>query len=128
MKKTILTLTILATFAIASFSQTLNKNSLCKKWYLEKYEIFWIDYEPEANEKNDYILLKSDMTYISVDEGKKASGKWSFNSTKKYFTLYNKKGKGLKFFVDDLETNKMVLVVDIEELKDVDIHYKTKKK
>ncbi len=75
MKKLILTTVLISVFAIASFSQTLNKNTLCKKWYLQKYEVMWINYKPEEKEKNDYIHLKSDMTYTTIDGGVFSNGK-----------------------------------------------------
>jgi len=127
MKKIILTFVILTFLTVSGFSQNLNKETLCKKWYLEKYKVMRVDYEPEEKEKNDYILLKSDMTYVSVNEGVKSSGKWSYKDDKNYFTMYNKKGEGLKILVDELKANKMVLNIDIKEMDGVDIHYVTRK-
>jgi hypothetical protein len=127
MKKIILTPVLLIFLIISGFSQTVNKETLCQKWYLEKYEVVWVDYEPEEKEKNDYILLKSDMTYVSVDEGIKTLGEWTFNIEKNYFTMFNGKGDGLKIIVDKLSINKMVLNIDIKEMNGVDIHYTTKK-
>jgi hypothetical protein len=127
MKKILLTAVLLTLLYMSGFSQTLNKKTLCKKWYLEKYEVMWVDYEPEEKEKNDYILLKSDMTYVGLDEGIKTSGKWTFNAAKKYFTVFNGKKEGIKFFIDELSVNKMVLNIDIKEMDGVDIHYTTKK-
>ena len=127
MKKILLTAVILPLFYMSGFSQTLNKETLCKKWYLEKYEVMWVDYETEENEENDYMLLKSDMTYESVDEGTKTSGKWTFDSEENYFTMYNSKGDGIKITVEELSLNRMVLNIDIKEMDGVDIHYTTKK-
>jgi hypothetical protein len=126
MKKILLTSVLLTLLYTSGFSQTLNTETLCKKWYLEKYEVMWVDYEPEEKEKNDYILLKSDMTYVGLDEGVKTSGKWTFNTEKNYFTMFNDKGEGIKFFIDKLSMNKMVLNIDIKEMDGVDIHYTTK--
>jgi len=112
MKKILLTAVLLTLLYVSGFSQTLNKKTLCKKWYLEKY---------------DYILLKSDMTYVGLDEGVKTSGKWTFNAAKKYFTMFNAKKEGIKFIIDELSVNKMVLNIDIKEMDGVDIHYTTKK-
>ncbi len=67
------------------------------------------------------------MTYVSVDEGIKSSGKWKYNDDKDYFIMYNQKGEGLKIIVDELSANKMVVNIDIEEMDGVDIHYTTKK-
>ena len=127
MKKILLTTVILIFLHISGFSQTVNKETLCKKWYLEKYEVMWVDYEPDEKEKNDYILLKTDMTYVSVDEGIKTSGKWTFNTEKNYFTMFNNKRDVIKMIVDKLSINKMVFKIDIKEMDGVDIHYTTKK-
>ncbi len=127
MKKTILTLTALTIFTIVGFSQNLNKNTLCEKWYLEKYEVYWIDYEPEKHEKNDYIHLKNDLTYISVDEGEITTGRWNYFDKQKYIVFYNNKGESLKFFVSTLNSNSMAGRYDIEEIEDVKVHYKLKK-
>ncbi len=128
MNKLILTTIVFTLFSLGGFSQNLNKQALCKKWHLEKYEIMWIDYAPEENEKNDYIQLKSDMTYISVDVGVKTTGRWTYNNEKSYFTMYDEKGEGVRFFVDELATNKMVVNIDVKELEGVDIHFSTQKK
>ena len=128
MKKIILTAVLLPFLYMSGFSQTLNKETLCKKWFLEKYEVMWIDYKPEEKEKNDYILLKTDMTYVSVDEGTKTFGKWTFNTEENYFTMFNDKGEGIKIVIDKLSINKMVLNIDIKEMDGVDIHYTTIKK
>ena len=127
MKKILLTPVLLIFLHISGFSQTVNKETLCKKWYLEKYEVMWVDYEPDEKEKNDYILLKTDMTYVSVDEGIETSGKWTFNAEKNYFTMFNNKRDGIKITIDKLSINKMVLNIEIKEMDGVDIHYTTKK-
>ncbi len=123
MKKLVLTAVTIVLVSFTGFSQKLNKETLCKKWHLEKYEIIWVDYEPEEKEKNDYFLLKNDMTYVSVDEGVRSTGKWTYNDDKDFFTLFNKEGEGLKIKVDRLSTDKMVVNLDIKEMKGVDIHY-----
>jgi hypothetical protein len=127
MKKILLTSVLITFLHISGFSQTVNKETLCKKWYLEKYQVLWVDYEPDEKEKNDYILLKTDMTYVSVDEGIKTSGKWTFNTEKNYFTMFNNKRDGIKITVDKLSINKMVLNIEIKEMDGVDIHYTIKK-
>jgi hypothetical protein len=127
MKKILLTSVLITFLHISGFSQTVNKETLCKKWYLEKYQVMWVDYEPDEKEKNDYILLNTDMTYVSVDEGIKTSGKWTFNTEKNYFTMFNNKRDGIKITVDKLSINKMVLNIEIKEMDGVDIHYTIKK-
>jgi hypothetical protein len=127
MKKILLTPVLLIFLHISGFSQTVNKETLCKKWYLEKYEVMWVDYEPDEKEKNDYLLLKSDMTYVSLDKGIETSGKWTFNIEENYFTMFNEKGDGIKMIVDKLSINKMVFKIDIKEMDGVGIHYTTTK-
>ena len=127
MKKIILTTILLSVFAIASFSQTLNKNTLCKKWYLQKYKVMGIRYAPDDNEKNDYIHLKTNMTYSTIDDGEFSTGKWIYNASEKHFILYNNKKEGLKFIVDELENDEMKVNVEIEEMDGVDIYFVTKK-
>ena len=83
-----------------------------------------MDYDVEEKEKNDYIELKNDMTYVSVDEGVLTTGKWSFNDDEDYFIMYDESFQGLKFFVEKLKSNKMVVELDLEEVEGVDIHYK----
>jgi len=127
MKKILLTPVLLIFLHISGFSQTVNKETLCKKWYLEKYEVMWVDYEPDEKEKNDYIMLKSDMTYVSLDKGIETLGKWTFNTEENYFTLFNEKGDGIKMIVDKLSINRMVFKIDIKEMDGVGIHYTTTK-
>ncbi len=127
--KKIISSTILITYiGVTGFSQDLTKESLCKKWDLEKYVVMWVDYEPEENEQNDYIMLKSDMTYSSIDEGILTSGKWTMHADENYFLMYDEKGEGIKFIVSELEEEKMVLSIDLEELDGLDIHFTTKKR
>jgi len=128
MKQTIL---ITAVFMLTIFSaaaQKISKASLCKKWYLSHYEHMWIDYEPKANEKNDYIWFKDDMTYESVDEGKKTSGKWSFNAKEKHILMYDSKGDYMKLMVEDLNEDEFVFEIDHKDLKGIEIHYSIEKK
>jgi uncharacterized protein YlbG (UPF0298 family) len=109
-------------------AQNLTKSALCKKWYLHHYEYLWKKYEPETKEKNDYIYFSSDMTYISVDEGKKTTGKWSFNAKEKYILMYNEKEEKIKLEVEELNADKFVFEIDHSEMKGLEIHYSSVKK
>lgn len=123
MRKIFIVSVILCSITFSGFSQTLSKETICKKWYLHHYEHLWIDYEPEAKEKNDYIQFNTDMTYVSVDEGKKSSGKWLYSAKDKYILMYNEKGKNIKLFIEDLDSDALVFEIDDKELKGVEIHY-----
>lgn len=103
----------------------INKVNLCKKWNLEKYEFFWIDYDPENNEKNDYIRFNTSNKYESVDEGKFGTGGWKLQKEDKetYIVMSSDEGE-LRLLVDELDKDKLVVVVDHEELFDLKIHFK----
>lgn len=123
-----LTLLLVAiTFSLTAFTQKLepNKTNLCKRWDLEKYEVFWIDYKPEANEKNDYLLLKRDFTYESIDEGEYGIGTWDIKITSEnqYLVLRNEEGE-INMIIEELKKDKLVVVIDDEELIDLEIHFK----
>jgi len=105
-----------------SIAQSITKRALCKKWHFEKYEIMWQDYEPEKQEQNDYIFLKSDMTFEEVSEGKYSTGKWSFNKNEKSFTMYQS-GQAVKCIIKRLEANHLTIEVDDNELEGVDMHF-----
>ncbi len=111
-----------------SNAQDLNKTALCKKWYIHHCRYMWKNYDPEANEKNDYILFNDDMTYESVDEGKKSTGKWTFNAKEKYILMANKEGKKIKLEVEELNSKELVFEIDDKDMKGVDLHYSTQKR
>lgn len=111
-----------------ALAQSTTKDDLCKKWELNKYRILWKSYEPNTDEKNDYIWLKENMTYESVDEGKYSTGKWAFNTKEDSFVLYDANNQGLKFEIEEIGKNKLVLRVDNKELEGVNIHFINREK
>lgn len=126
MNKKILTTAFTIAVITTANAQVLNKSTLCKKWYLHHYEYLWKKYQPEAKEKNDYVIFKADMTYVSVDEGEKSTGKWSYNAKGKYILMANQKGESLKLEVDVLNSKEFVFKIDDAELKGLEIHYSSK--
>jgi hypothetical protein len=128
MKKIVLIIVTMISGFLTIKAQNLNKNVLCKKWYLHHYEYLWKKYEPEGKEKNDYIQFNNDMTYISVEDGKKSTGKWSFNAKDKYILMYDEKGDKVKLEVEELNTKEFVFEIDHDEMKGLEIHYSSYKK
>ena len=128
MKKTILTTTLILISILSLTAQDITKEALCKKWYISHYKYLWKKYDPEAIEKNDYIFLKSDMTFISVDGGEKSTGRWTFNTGGKYVQLYNKDGENLKLEIEEITNTEFVFEIDDEEMKGLEIHYSSTKK
>ncbi|MFY0674036.1 MAG: hypothetical protein JXQ87_11550 [Bacteroidia bacterium] len=126
MMKRILVVSLVFLFSSFSFQNELDKNLLCQKWHLKNYEAFWMDFEPEPNEMNDYLHLKPDFTYESVDEGIKEQGKWKMSESENCFELFDEKGESLKFEVKELNIKHLEVVADVDELIDVSIHFYTK--
>lgn len=122
---TILT-TILFTFSLYSIgAQTLNKNALLKKWDLDTYKIGVKKYPPSKKERNDYILFKKDMTFVSISEGKKESGVWMLNTNGGYIMMTDDKRETVKAYIATLTPKELVLYFDIEEIREVEVHYKS---
>lgn len=122
-KKIIIALAIIGIPA-TSFCKNVEINmvNLSKKWMLEKYQAFWIDYDVEPNEINDFIHLKPTKRYNSVDQGKPGSGTWRIHhkNDEYYLILQEEKGE-LQLIIKELEKDKLVLVIDDEELIDLKI-------
>lgn len=117
---------LLATAFHGLHAQSISKNKLTKKWYLQKYEYNQVRYPLAKNEKGDYILLKTNMTYLSSDKGKVTQGKWRFNASAKFILLYDEQGKHLKLFIKKLSVGKMVVEVDLKEMRGLAVHYYTR--
>lgn len=102
--------------------------TLSKKWKLDKYSVYGFSESPENREKNDYIFLKSDLTFELLDEGEKEVGTWRLNKERKRIFLSKKDEDGeLILIIDQLENDELILIIDNPtdtDLKDVKIHYK----
>lgn len=127
MKQKLLFTFIFSVFSLISLAQVneVLKAKLCKKWNLTGYEFLWMDYDPEPNEKNDYILFKESMKFESIDEGIYSTGEWKL--TKKdgddYIIMSNVEGEiGMK--IEKITNNHLILIIDHEELFDLEIHFK----
>lgn len=87
--------------------------NLSKKWNLEKYKVSFFEEAPEEKEKNDYIHLKSDMTFSSISEGAFEIGTWRLDVKKKRIYLSEKGAEGeLVFIINNLSSQKLVLIID----------------
>lgn len=110
------------------FTTELSIQNLSKKWKLDKYKVSFFSEAPAANEKNDYIHLKSDLTFDSISEGEFESGNWRLDANKKRIYLSNKSEEGeLVFIIDKLKSNKLVLIIDDPSDSDAQylkIHFK----
>jgi len=119
----LLTLSLWVMACYGAKAQAINKKNLTKKWKLSTYRYGNTDYKPSEKAQGDYIFLKDNLTYVSVDEGKMSAGKWRLNANGKFMTFWNKKGESMRFFIRALKTNRLVLRADIKDMQEIDIHY-----
>jgi hypothetical protein len=119
---------IATSFLTSLNAQNISKTSLCKTWYLHHYKYVWLDYDPEEKEKNDYIQFNKNMSYVSVDEGEKSTGKWELNAKAKFILMYDEKGKNIKLKIKKVNNSEFVFTIDIKELKGIEIYYTDKKR
>ncbi|TRX57728.1 lipocalin family protein [Fulvivirga sp. M361] len=99
------------------------KQGLLKRWYLDKYKIANKAYPPSRVEKDDYILFKEDMTFISRSEGKMEEGSWSFNTNGSYIEMLDGTGEKVKAYVITITANLLILRFDVEEIRDMQAIY-----
>lgn len=98
---------------VSEFTSKINVQNLSKKWELDYYKFYFFSEDPAEEEKNDYIHLKSDMTYSSISEGEYDAGKWRLDIAQKRIFLSNNNEEGeLRLIIDDLSANQLVLIID----------------
>lgn len=111
-----------------SESTYITIQNLSKKWKLDKYKVSFFSEAPAENEKNDYIHLKSDLTFDSISEGEIEAGSWRLDAIKKRIHLSKNNEEGeIVFIIDKLKTKKLVLIIDDpsdSDAKHLKIHFK----
>lgn len=115
-------------FITTSRGGKITIQNLAKKWKLDKYKVSFFSEAPAENEKNDYIHLKSDMTFDSISEGVFEGGNWRLDAKKQRIYLSKKNETGeLVFIIDELKPKKLVLIIDDPSDSDAQylkIHFK----
>lgn len=111
------------------YNNIITIQNLSKKWNLNKYKYSIFSEAPSDVEKNDFIHLKSDMTFDSVSEGELESGQWRLAVEKKRIYLSRKGEEGeLVFIINELSSNQLVLIIDDpsdEGAKNLKIYFKS---
>ena len=97
-------------------------NALLKKWTLSHYEIFGSDFDPDANEKKDYVYFQKGGIYSSVSQGVFEKGNYTLDGQAIIMTNSTEKGK-LKFVIKNL--TETTLSVSIDDPNDSDAKYLT---
>jgi len=120
-----LSLTSLLIIAISSnlFGHEDKTNMLFNTWCLDIYKIESIDYQPHKKEKDDYILFKKDMTFISKSEGIEEKGTFILNTNGAYIVMSDKNGGDIKAYIISISKKSLILKYDINEIRDVEVHY-----
>ena len=109
--------------SVGSYAQKINQKHLYTVWHLDKYSDDEHYYFPPTKEAEDYLSLNSDMTYVSVSEGKKDEGTWIFNANGNYIELKAQEGKKEKFYIHFLSCKSMVVTYDTDEYRIWEVHY-----
>ncbi|WP_103070539.1 lipocalin family protein [Aquimarina sediminis] len=104
-------------------AQGIEKNNLLENWHLDHYKIGSKEYQPSKREKNDYLFLIKDMTFSSVSAGKKETGTWKLNINGGYIVMTDNNGEKVKAYIITLTSKTLILKYDIEEIREVEVHY-----
>lgn len=107
-------------------AQQEGANALFDTWYLDTYEVHGEQYAPSKKEKDDYILFKEDMTFVSRSEGKKEEGSFFLNSNGAYVLLSYENGDKLKVHIISLSMKSLIVTYDFNAIRDVEVHYNRK--
>ena len=91
MKRLFSLIILMLVLSIATYSQTqatVEKELLCKTWFLEKYqEADGKTYPSPMEMKNEYLKYNCDGTMESIEGGLLLGGKWTFDETKGIITV-----------------------------------------
>jgi hypothetical protein len=98
-------------------------NMLFNMWHLNTYVIDGESHSPSKKEKGDYILFEEDMTFTSNSEGKEEEGTFLLNTNGSYVLMIDEKGEKIKAYIHSISENSLVLLYDIDEIRDVEVHY-----
>ncbi|MEH0156633.1 hypothetical protein V6R21_21065 [Limibacter armeniacum] len=80
-----------------------------KTWEYQKCTILGIPYPAEQHEVNDRLKLSSNHEYMLVEDGKKSTGSWTFDSKNKKITLIDiTSGNTRELFLKEVSKEEMV--------------------
>jgi hypothetical protein len=98
-------------------------NVLFNTWFLDTYKIESEVYLPNKREKSDFILFKKDKSYTSMSEGKEEKGTFILNTSGAYVVMIYEKGDKTKAYIISISKKSLILKYDIDEIRDVEVHY-----
>ncbi len=91
--------------------------ALCKEWQLSKVELFSDARDPEAQQKNDRLILMQDGRYRLIYDGVAEGGTWTVDKANTWITLTTDAGAVKKFKI--LESTDTTLKIDYKDADDV---------
>ncbi|WP_052158223.1 lipocalin-like domain-containing protein [Lacinutrix jangbogonensis] len=98
-------------------------NVLFNRWHLDTYKIAGYKYPTNKKEIDDYLFFKEDMTFTSKSEGKEERGTFILNINGAYVVMSAKNGEQIKAYIISISNNSLVLKYDINEIRDIEVHY-----
>jgi hypothetical protein len=109
-------------------AQESETNMLFNTWFLDTYKIENKEYPPSKREKDDYILFTQEMTYTSKLEGKEEKGSFILNTSGAYILMIDEKGYKIKVYIISISQKSLILKYDINEMRDIEVHYNSSNK
>lgn len=109
-------------------AQESETNMLFNTWFLDTYKIENKEYPPSKREKDDYILFTQEMTYTSKSEGKEEKGSFILNTSGAYILMIDEKGYKIKVYIISISQKSLILKYDINEMRDIEVHYNSSNK
>jgi hypothetical protein len=104
------------------YAQQGEKNAIFNKWNLYGYVIDGENHKPSKDEKEDYILFREDMTFVSKSEGKE-EGTYILNTNGAYVLMIDKNGEKIKAYIISISKQSLILEYDFDEMRDIEVHY-----
>ena len=94
-------------------NEEITVKNIAKSWKLVKY-IYQGESAPlPEEEKKDYTIFKSDMTFKMLSEGKPYTGKWRLDANKKRIYLFRTGEEGeYAVIIDTLTTDQLIIIID----------------
>ena len=126
-KISIWTIVITSLFIMTASSNTNTHSGetdlLFHTWTLDSYVVEGKKYPPGKKEKEDYILFKEDMTYVSKSEGTEEKGTYILNTNGAYVLMIDENGEKIKAYIISISKQSLILKYDFDEIKDIEVHY-----
>jgi len=126
-KMSVWTIAISSLLLMAATSQLCaqqgEKNEIFNKWFLDGYVVDGEKHTPNNNEKEDYILFRKDLTFVSKSEGTEERGTYILNVNGGYVIMIDDNGERFKAYIIAISKHSLILKYDINELKDIEVHY-----